>query len=118
MVLVRKSLLLLLCLSVLGYGSAWAFDGHVIEADSNERPVLLKPADLLQPGMTENGYQDEERTAERSCCDHCCHISAHLHAIFPRNAYLIDAEPSAERLEYSEHFISCIVSPDLRPPRV
>ncbi|HEB81237.1 MAG TPA: hypothetical protein ENJ11_00075 [Gammaproteobacteria bacterium] len=114
MIIVRRLLLLVLSLCILGYGSAWAFDGHVIKADSNELPSLLQQADTHHAAHTKDS---EKNSAEKSCCDHCCHISAHLQAIFNQNAYLTDNDSSSERLDYSEDFISCIVSPDLRPPR-
>jgi len=53
----------------LGYGSVWAFDGH-IDAVENHQSVT---GDV-------NNASDEE--GEHSSCDHCCHASAHLMALW------------------------------------
>lgn len=117
MILLKKTLLLVLSLCILGYGSAWAFDGHVIKADSNEQPVLVKASAPVSDSHGEKDHGDNNHGSHK-ICDHCCHISAHIQAIFHRNTGFTPASAAIERLDYSEHFVSCVVSPDLRPPRV
>ncbi len=109
MVALRKLLLTLLVLCTLGYSSAWAFDGHALEADNT-----LSDASI---SVTPDKH-DAEHASTDSACDHCGHISAHLQAIFTQNGYLCSLNQSSDSLEYFEHFTSLISSPDLRPPRV
>jgi len=121
MTALKKTLLFMLVLCTLGYGSAWAYDGHAV--DLNRDALTTATADTadmrLHFANEHNVEQHSEQTpAANVDCDHCAHISAHLLAIFPHNGYLCSINQSSELLELSETSVSFIVSPDLRPPRV
>ncbi len=121
MTALKKILLFMLVFCTLGYGSAWAYDGHAVELNSDAKVMV----DADTAGMSSH-FVDEQNAEHHSeqvpaanvDCDHCGHISAHLLAIFPHNGYLCSINQSSELLELSETFVSFIVSPDLRPPRV
>jgi hypothetical protein len=118
----KKTLLFMLVICTLGYSSAWAYDGHAVELgnDATAAVDMVATGTMLLPLSDHGSEQSQEQTsvADAGCCDHCCHISAHLNAIFTQNGYLCSVNQSSELLEFSEIFISYIVSPDLRPPRV
>ncbi len=119
----KKTLLFMLVICTLGYGSAWAYDIHAAEIDNE---VFVAVADLSnqqsshQMGDHNSSEQasGQQATTKLPCNDHCGHSSAHLQAIFSQAGFLCSVSQSSELLEFSETFISYIVSPDLRPPRV
>jgi len=117
----KKILLSMLIICTLGYGSAWAYDGHAVELTDEAQALLDAAMDANNANMPSadlNNQSAEQPSAASVDCDHCAHISAHLLAIFSNNGYLCSANQSSERLELSETFVSFIVSPDFRPPRV
>jgi len=121
MTALRKTLLFVLVICTLGYGSAWAYDGHAVAMGDDEHAVVY----MVSTGAAHHAVSDQhseqspEKTPAASIdCDHCAHISAHLLAIFFHNSYLCGVNQSSELLELSESSVSFIVSPDLRPPRV
>ncbi len=117
MIALKKILLFTLVICTLGYGSAWAYDGHAVELNSDAR-VVIDAADVDMVSHSPGDYESEHAPAANTDCDHCAHISAHLMAIFSQSGYLCSINQSSELLELSETFVSLIVSPDLRPPRV
>ncbi len=121
MTALKKILLSMLVICTLGYGSAWAYDGHAVELNDDELAVLdTVIADTHSHfSSDQNSEQPPEQAPAASVdCDHCAHISAHILAIFSHNGYLCSINQSSELLELSETLVSLIVSPDLRPPRV
>ncbi len=104
----KQVLLILLVLSTLGYSSAWAFDEHVMEQLGTE----------LDSNTTVFGDSQDEKTDADIACDHCCHISSHLVAIFPASIRDLTNGAPIYLLNLKEDHISYIVSPDLKPPRV
>ncbi len=119
----KKTLLYILVICTLGYGSAWAYDGHAVEMDD----VISVDTVVGAISAVSNSYTSNDQNAEQSPekptvasadCDHCCHISAHMMAIFMRSGYLCSMNQSSELQEVYETFVSFIISPDLRPPRV
>ncbi len=129
--LTRKILLLLLILCTLGYSNAWAYDGHVIteQIETLEKTALsLVPAshsaivDENHSADTHTAQHSQQQTNEQAihadkACDHCCHISAHLQAIFNQHYFITHIKHASTALDFSENFISLSSSPDLRPPR-
>ncbi len=120
----RKLLLFLLVICTLGYGSAWAYDGHAVNLDNDAQVNVVSNVSVQTwSDQVLNDHSHSEQTHEQHSiadapCDHCGHISAHLQAIFSQNNHLSCVNQSSELLEFSETFISFIGSPDLRPPRV
>ncbi len=101
--------LLLLCIS--GYGSAWAFQNHTVE-------VTTQDTALTAPTVTTDITTGDQQDADTSACDHSCHASAHMIAICTHNTRSFRSNNTREPLEYSQNFISIIIRPGLRPPRV
>ena len=117
MITLRKTLLFILVICTLGYGSAWAYDGHAVAIENDATTDVLPQggSDIAQDhDMNDHG---SEQLAEVDC-DHCGHLSAHLQVVFAQNGYLCSVNRSSELLEFSEDFTSFIISPDRRPPRV
>lgn len=114
----------MLVICTLGYGSAWAYDGHAVEMGDASSVALVTVAAISDvsnsdPSNHQNAEQSPQKpTVASADCDHCCHISAHMMAIFMRSGYLCSVNQSSELHELSETFVSFIISPDLRPPRV
>ncbi len=107
----------MLVLCTLGYGSAWAYDGHAVELNSDASAVIdVVAVDMASHSLTE--HDSEQAPAANADCDHCAHISAHLMAIFSQSGYLCSINQSSAVPELSETFASYIISPDLRPPRI
>jgi len=104
----KQFLLIVLVLSTLGYSSAWAFDEHVMEQLETE---------LSSKSAVFDNSPDGEHDADIAC-DHCCHISSHLVAIFSDTNCDFLNSASIYLLSLKENHHSYIVSPDLKPPRV
>lgn len=104
----KQFLLIVLVLSTLGYSSAWAFDEHVMEQLKTELDSNTTVFDDSQNGKTDADI----------ACDHCCHISSHLVAIFSDTNCDFINSTSIYLPSLKENHISYIVSPDLKPPRV
>jgi len=104
----KQILLIVLVLSTLGYSSAWAFDEHVMEPLETGLDSSTTAFDDSQNGETDTDI----------ACDHCCHISSHLVAIFSDTNCDFLNSASIYLLKLKENHISYIVNPDRRPPRV
>ena len=104
----KQLLLVVLVLSTLVYSSAWAFDEHVMEQLETE---LAGKSTILDDSP------DGEHDADIAC-DHCCHISSHLVAIFSPTTSDLTNSASIYLLSLNKNHHSYIVSPDLKPPRV
>jgi len=109
----KKLLLTLLVLNTLGYSSAWAFDEHVLQQFEAETANLnAAPGNGLV-----NPVSDDQDNSEIAC-DHCCHISSHLVAIFSDASCTAAASSAIYLLSLTEGLNSFIPGPDLEPPRV
>ena len=104
----KQFLLVVLVLSTLGYSSAWAFDAHVMQQFGTELDSNTTVFDDSQNGETDADI----------LCDHCCHISSHLVAIFSDTTYDLTNSASIYLLSLNDNHHSYIVSPDRKPPRV
>jgi len=108
MAYLKKILLMLLVLSTLGYSSAWAFDEHVLEQ-------LETVSNSLD---TATGDLPDEQNNADIACDHCCHISSHLVAIFSDVNSTATRGTSIYLSSLSEGINSFIPGPDRKPPRL
>ena len=141
MLFLKKTLLFMLVLCTLGYGSAWAYDGHAVDFSKDIQQTVpvsysnaathsntLSAVDNLYSLIVEmaadmaiDSHDHQSQDAHQQTdvdCDHCGHISAHLQVVFIRNSSLSSVNQSSELLEYSEDSTSFIISPDRKPPRV
>lgn len=109
----KQLLLIVLVLCTLGYSSAWAFDGHVMAQLEDESASLSVTATDVS-----NNDQSHNQNESDIACDHCCHISSHLVAIFFDTRCLSTVSTSTFISNLTKSFHSFIVSPDLKPPRV
>lgn len=115
----KQLLLIILVLSTLGYSSAWAFDEHVLDQfdiDSNEL-VMVSDADNVSADLPGAEKHDEHNNVE-SACDHCCHISSHLVAIFSDAGCTATNNISIYLPRLSVGIQSFIPDPERKPPRV
>jgi hypothetical protein len=113
MAYLKKFLLVFLVFSTLGYSNAWAFDEHVLEQLETEITHLnAASGDSLVDPVSEDQNNSE------IACDHCCHISSHLVAIFFDPSSTATAGSAVYSLSLTEGLNSFIPGPDLEPPRV
>jgi len=112
----KKILLFMLVICTLGYGSAWAYDGQIIETDDQISTTIgaisISMIDQLP------GDQHSEQNVTDAACAQCNHIFSHLQAIFTHSDFICSVNQSSELQEFSEDSFSFVISPDLRPPRV
>lgn len=101
--MLKRIFTLWLVLSILGFGTAWPFDGHALVAEHD----------------TPSGYQvhDSLDDGEPAACDHCCHIDAHLMGVWNSGTELIHSarDPFVASPDY--HLVSISQPPPLRPPK-
>lgn len=100
----RQCLRIWLIISILGYGSAWAFDSHPDETAGHQRAAT----DISQ--ATDG---DEDHPA----CDHCCHISAHTIALSPYQTGMSHPGTCTGHTPYRETLSSLATTPPEHPPR-
>ncbi len=103
----KTSILTLLMLCIIGYGSAWAFESHAIEADEINSVTALSDKQAV-----------DQHSADSKICDHSCHAFAHMLALCMQNAISYDTNKSSETVNFSQNLISHILTPNRRPPRV
>ena len=115
-IFLQRCLQSLLCLCLLISSSAWAFDGHALVADTlfDEAASASQTLAYLSDHAPE---KSPSHTGDKSCCDHCCHISAHLQAIFGGGITLPVIHVSMEHADLNSVLPAFTLSPDLRPPR-
>ncbi len=107
MIRLKTSILTLLILCIIGYGSAWAFESHAIEADEINPVTALSSEQVV-----------DQHSADSKICDHSCHAFAHMMALCMQNSVSYNANKTAETVSFSQNLISLTLSPDRRPPRV
>ncbi len=97
-----------LLFSMLGYSSAWAFDGHYHVVD------IQQPAsgDEAQANDASSVGDDHGQTP----CDHCCHAFAHLLGLRFSALGSRYFRPSADYLPYRQSFRRRSLLPPDRPP--
>jgi hypothetical protein len=101
--MLRRVLVSILALAILGYGSAWAFAGPGFDlAEHSVAALHGAPADADHAGTH---------------CDHRCHSSAHMVALHQRPPTLVP--PGADRPVPAAGcpIASNPLAPLLRPPR-
>ena len=114
----KPLLLIVLVLCTLGYSSAWAFDEHVMAQLEDELANLSVTVTDLSNSDVSNTDQSHNQNESDIACDHCCHISSHLVAIFSDTSCLSTVSTSIRLSNLTKSFHSFTVSPDLKPPRV
>ena len=101
--MLRRMISLVLVVSLIGWGTSWAYSGHVL--DDVDHPSL---------GVHEHTQPAEEETA----CDHCCHMSAHMTGVVtPRLPSLAVRPVDIYSLDARRVIDTRYLSPLLKPPR-
>jgi len=98
----RRFLMIWLILCTLGYGSVWAWDGHVDEADEHHKT-----------GDAASHVQD----ADHPACDHCCHASAHIMALCPATLDSLQGYTAIGSTPYQQGILFHTTAPPDRPPQ-
>jgi len=103
--MLKRFLMLWLIISTLGYGSVWAFDGHIDEINQHQDVV----------SDVDHSRGDD---GDHPSCDHCCHASAHTVAMSPfqTSTTYPGADIGSTPYRHSLSFLS--VAPPDRPPRI
>jgi hypothetical protein len=87
----------------IGYGSAWAYDGH------------FDP--FSQHGGMPGAMSLAEDGGDHLSCDHCCHASAHLIGMWANQPVFSLPDASTVWPHYRTMHYSILGSPPGRPPR-
>lgn len=103
-VMAKSFLLIWLIISTLGYGSVWAFGGHVDVVDEHQGVV----------GDVDNAPGDD---GDHHSCDHCCHASAHTVALAPFQSSTAYSGTCAGHTPYLHTYSFYTTSPPERPPQ-
>lgn len=101
--MLRRVLVPILVMAILGYGSAWAFSGAAVHAGEHSLMALhATPADVDHTGAS---------------CDHGCHASAHLLALHQGVPTLVSPETDKPVPAVGLSIAANPLAPPLRPPR-
>lgn len=102
--MLKQLLMVWLIFCTVGYGSAWAFDGHIDEAGEHRVAV----------GDVGHAPDADE---EHPTCDHCCHASAHIMALCPASLGSLHAYMATGSTPYQQSIFFHSTAPPDRPPR-
>ena len=98
----RRFIVAILMFSVLGYGTAWAFEWHPVDVVDHAHAIE---------------HADSGSAAGDGGCDHCCHAGAHLiglaqwgQPISPFGCKLLVAN-------WTEIFVTRSTDPPIKPPQ-
>jgi hypothetical protein len=100
----RRLLMMWLIISTVGYGSVWAIAGHLDEAAEHQ-------AVAADAGHT----PDDE--GNHCACDHCCHASAHILALWPTQPGAVCPVADTGYTPYLQSLSRSTTSPPERPPQ-
>ena len=97
----RRFITLLLVVTLLGYGTSWAFSGHVLEDVDHAADI--------------HGHSQE--MVDESDCDHCCHAAAHMTGLTPPLPELARLDNEILRPSPGRLALTHCASPPRKPPR-
>ncbi|MEA2095037.1 MAG: hypothetical protein U9P11_10825 [Pseudomonadota bacterium] len=93
-----------LIICTLGYGSVWAFDGHLHEGEEHQR-------------VTGDVSHAADEDGDHPSCDHCCHASAHLMALWSAQPGTAYTGAGSGYTPYRQLLSFHTTSPPERPPQ-
>lgn len=93
---------ILVVVSILMYGTAWAFEGHWSEPGDHAHATA---------------HPDPAPLDEESDCDHCCHAGAHLLGLPPRGFLSAASLNCAFDLDAVFLTLARAWDPPFKPPR-
>ena len=93
-----------LVICILGYGSVYAFDGHIDEQVEHQAVA---------------GDRDHEPEGDEGhpSCDHCCHASAHITAIWACQTAVVCPDAGTGYTPYLHTLSFNTICPPERPPK-
>lgn len=92
----------ILVVTILGYGTSWAFAGHALE-----------DADHAAGGM----HAQTQSALDDNDCDHCCHATAHMTGLAPSLPKVRRPDAGVFRLSPGFAVATLFSAPPLQPPR-
>ena len=101
---VSRFLIAVLILSVIGYGTAWAFDTHAF--DDSEHVHM---SDDL--GVNTQDHDD-------GGCDHCCHSGAHFSGLTSSSYHGISSTSGLKNAAAPAVYLTRATSPPFKPPQI
>lgn len=104
----KRFITVCLVISSLGYGVAWAFDGHWDVTQASADASFGQHADDDIPASGEHNDAG---------CDHCCHASAHLVGIAPAATKGLFVNRSNLYSVFTVTMISHLELPTSPPPK-
>ena len=98
----RHIIVAILMLFVLGYGTAWAFEGHEIDIAEHTHATP---------------FDSQEPHADNDDCDHCCHAGAHLIGFVQQRhgASPVSSQSTVDKI--TAIFLTRATAPPIKPPR-
>ena len=102
--MLKRILMIWLIISTLGYGSVWAFDSHIDEVTEHQEIV---------DDIGRTSHDDEDQ----SSCDHCCHASAHMLALWPVQSATVCPDACSIHTPYLHTLSFNTPSQPERPPQ-
>lgn len=100
--MVRRVIAAILMFSVLGYGTAWAFEWHSVDIADHAH-------------ATEYAYPAPQ--ADHEGCDHCCHAGAHLVGLAQRSQPFSPNATAPRLANGAAVFVTRFTDPPLKPPQ-
>jgi len=107
--MLKRFLTVWLIISTLGYGSAWAFDNHLNDAE--EHQVVNSDNN----GDTGNAPDSD---GDFPCCDGNCHSSAHIMGLSSYQSGPVYPDTGTGSTPYRQTLAFFATAPPLRPPQV
>ncbi|MFZ0257107.1 MAG: hypothetical protein WAN46_16000 [Gammaproteobacteria bacterium] len=98
----RRVIAAILFFSVLGYGTAWAFEWHSVDIADHAR-------------ATE--HADAGPQVDDEACDHCCHATTHLIGLRYIAGQAVPYCIAVTFPAYAFSSISFVTDPPTRPPK-
>lgn len=102
--MIKRLLMMCLIICTAGYGSVWAFEGHIDEAAEHQ---AIADHSSHMPGGD----------GDQSSCDHCCHASAHITALLPSQTGNISPVAGNNHTPYRHTLFFNTTTPPERPPQ-
>jgi len=102
--MLKSILMIWLITCTVGYGSVWAFDGHIDGAAEHQELI----------GDMDHAPNDD---GDNPACDHCCHASAHIMALWPAQSAIAYPGSGTGYTPYLHTLPFITTSPPDRPPQ-
>ena len=102
--MLKSILMIWLITCTVGYGSVWAFDGHIDGAAEHQELI----------GDMDHAPNDD---GDNPACDHCCHASAHLTGMWANQPGISIPDTNTVWPHYHNLYFSILTGPPGHPPK-